>query len=282
MIGRAFHERKEMTMSEILSTLPIQIERQCNSIGDEVSAVTAVVRPILQGVLLATKMDILAQAGGHEGVKLKMLARLRKAHDGECGICFEYAVHDAVKRGEAAVLDRLSTALHQFCKVRGRDTKSILFGAEKSGAVHLIDTSRDLVTSGSSILVGKKGRPANLAKYIDRLAAAFRRPQTRKALPYSISGLWRADLFVGSLDTEHWVGTTVKVNQSQLQSDRGLRIGIVPTQQGASDRVRKDEQKNLIVCPLPYDASFMEVFYKGWQVVQHFLKRYCQELWMSC
>ena len=28
------------------------------------------------------------------------------------------------------------------------------------------------------------------------------------------------------------------------------------------------EKRNLIVCPLPHDQSFMEIFYQGWCVVQ--------------
>ena len=32
-----------------------------------------------------------------------------------------------------------------------------------------------------------------------------------------------------------------------------------------------DAQKNLVICPLPYDGAFMEIFYKGWEVVQSFI-----------
>jgi hypothetical protein len=45
----------------------------------------------------------------------------------------------------------------------------------------------------------------------------------------------------------------------------------VPTRGGADDRIRKDEQKNLVICPLPHDGSFMEVFYLGWGVIQQFI-----------
>jgi hypothetical protein len=50
-----------------------------------------------------------------------------------------------------------------------------------------------------------------------------------------------------------------------------LRVGIVPTREGFSDAVRKDDKRNLIVCPVPYDHSFMETFYMAWEVVQQFL-----------
>jgi hypothetical protein len=31
-----------------------------------------------------------------------------------------------------------------------------------------------------------------------------------------------------------------------------------------------DERRNLVVCPLPYDGSFVETFYKAWEVVKAF------------
>ncbi|GAA3364009.1 hypothetical protein GCM10020366_58170 [Saccharopolyspora gregorii] len=48
-------------------------------------------------------------------------------------------------------------------------------------------------------------------------------------------------------------------------------MGIVPNLQGKSDRIRKDEHRNLIVCPLPYDGSFVETFYMAWEVITAFL-----------
>jgi hypothetical protein len=67
------------------------------------------------------------------------------------------------------------------------------------------------------------------------------------------------DQVLGAPDVDRWVGTSVKINQSALEGARGLRIGIVPAREGASDRVRMDDRKNLVICPLPYDGSFMEV-----------------------
>jgi hypothetical protein len=32
--------------------------------------------------------------------------------------------------------------------------------------------------------------------------------------------------------------------------------------------VRKDEGKNLIICPLQHDEDFMQTFYEGWRIVQ--------------
>ena len=48
----------------------IHQERQLNPVADEVLALTAVVRPILKGVLSALKEDVASQAGGRENISL--------------------------------------------------------------------------------------------------------------------------------------------------------------------------------------------------------------------
>jgi len=251
--------------------LQLRLQWQRNPVADEVSALTAVVRPILQGVLFALKQDAVAEVGGYENVKLGLLPRLYRPGDGDCGICFEYAVHDAVHRGDALVLSRLVEAMHNHCRMKGSTPQSILFGAEKKGAVQLIDTAKDVLTDDSSLLYGSKGRPVKLKRHLDGIAAAFRKPSARLALPYSISGLWKADLFLGFTDTDYWVGTTVKINPAHLEWARGLRIGVVPARQGNIEAIAKDERRNLIVCPLPHDGAFMEVFYQGWGIVRQFI-----------
>lgn len=250
--------------------MQIRSEEQLNPVADEVSAVTAVVRPILTGILYSLKADILAEAGGADGVKLKMLPRLRRPGDGDTGICFEYAVHDAVRRGDQAVAERVGDALVQ-CKVPGDGVDSILFGVEKAGSQQLINTAAALLTNDSSLLSGSRGRPVKLKRHLTSAAAAFRKKGIGGGLPQSISGLWRTDLFLGSAQTDYWVGTTVKINPTALQGDRGLRVGIVPASQGTTDRITMDDRRNLVVCPLPYDGSFIETFYMAWEVVISFL-----------
>jgi hypothetical protein len=118
---------------------------------------------------------------------------------------------------------------------------------------------------------GTKGQPAKLKRHIDSIASAFRRKNQVGILPWSISGIWKADLFVGMTDTDRWVATTIKINAQHLEGARGLCIGIVPTREGTTDLIRQDERNNLIICPLPYDGGFMEIFYSGWQIIQQFI-----------
>jgi len=249
--------------------MQIRREVQQAAVADEVSAIVAVVRPILIGLLYAQKGQVVEEAGGHEHLKLFMLARVRRAGDGDIGICFEYAVHEAIGRRDPAVCGRVADAL-TACRIPGDAMASILFGAEKTGALSLVDTASALLTPDSILLYGTAGRPVKLRKHISAIATAFR-TRDSDALPRSIRGLWKADLFTGNAEVDKWIGTTLKLHRQDLEGARGLRVGIVPSRQGASDAVVKDDNKNLVICPLPYDYSFMQVFYEAWEVVASFL-----------
>lgn len=251
--------------------MKLLIESQQNSVGSEVLARIAIVRPILTALLAGIKQEVLNELGGMENIKLFMLPRAYRDGTGDVGFCFEWAIHDAIRRQEPMVMERLADASKQ-CKLPGSEFQSILFGVEKSGKTRIIDTANELLTNDSRILTGVRSQPPKLKSYMNMLAAAFHRPSTRASLPSSINGLWKADLFFGSTDADRWLGTTLKINAKQLEGASGLRIGIVPATQGASDKIFKDSGKNLIVCPIPYDGSFMELFYTGWRIVQQFIR----------
>jgi len=146
----------------------IKRERQLNPVSDEILALTAVVRPILTGVLYALKADVVAEVGGYDNVKLKLIPRLYRAGDGDCGICFEYAVHEAMNRG--SVLERIEDAT-RLCNLPGTSPKSILFGLEKSGALQLIDTAGSILTDESRLRYSTRGQPAKLRRHWRRSLA---------------------------------------------------------------------------------------------------------------
>lgn len=245
-------------------------ETQISPVESEVLARISIIRPILTSLLMGIKSDILEELGGIEGMKLKLLPRAYRPGAGDIGFCFEWAIHDAVKRKDPMVIERLSDAAKK-CRLPGNEFESILFGLEKSGKIQVIDTAKNILTPESRILTGERAQPPKLRGYLNRLSAAFNRPETRKALPSSISGLWKADLFFGTTDADRWLGTSLKINPTQLEGAKGLRIGIVPAAQGRSDRITMDEKKNIMVCPIPYDGSFMELFYTAWGIVQQFI-----------
>lgn len=233
-------------------------------------ALVAAVRPILIGLLWGLKGEVAADVGGRENIKLRTFARLLRPGDGDLGICFEYAVHDAILRNDPMVLSRVDDALKRLCGLKGSAPESILFAVEKGGSEQLINTARELITPESRLMSGTRGQPAKLHKHIEGIAQAFRRPAARAALPYSISGVWKADLFLGRTDIDRWVATTVKVNASKLERAPGLRVGVVPAT-GSRDKPYKDEKRNLVVCPLLHDGDFMQIFHEAWEVVQMFL-----------
>src|ERR1051326_2620846 len=101
-----------------MSRIEIRAEVQRNSVADEVAALVATVRPILAGLLYALKAEVVEAVGTYDDLPLKMLARLYRPGDGDCGLCYEYAVHDAVRNGDAAVRNRVWDALKR-CKVPG-------------------------------------------------------------------------------------------------------------------------------------------------------------------
>ncbi|MCF8081175.1 MAG: hypothetical protein K9K88_18005 [Desulfobacterales bacterium] len=250
--------------------MKLLIESQANPVGSEVLARISIVRPILTALVVGVKQQVLNELGGINQIRLFMLPRAYREGYGDVGFCFEWAIHDAVRRGDSMVMERLTDASQQ-CRLPGKAFHSILFGVEKSGKTRIIDTADNLLTDDSRILTGAQAQPPKLKAYMNMLAAAFNRPETRAALPSSINGLWKADLFFGTTDADRWLGTTLKINPRHLEGARGLRIGIVPAFQGRSDRIYRDDGKNLIVCPIPYDGSFMELFYTGWRIVQQFI-----------
>lgn len=63
---------------------------------------------------------------------LRMLGRLRKQGDGDTGIAFEYAIHDAVRNRNAVVQERVADGLTK-CRITKGDPQSILFGDREAG-----------------------------------------------------------------------------------------------------------------------------------------------------
>lgn len=262
---------REVKIMEVRRMIDLVKYKQNNPVNSEVEALFSVSIPILRGILYSLNRDIVTEVGGYNKISLLMLSRLYREGDGDCGICFEYAVHDAIINNNPSVLDRIDSALTQFCKIKTGDPTSILFGAEKNGAMQLIDSIKEHLTDESILLPGTKGKPIKLKKHIQGVINAFRKPSEREKLPSSINGLWKADLFVGKAEPDKWIGTTVKINRSQLEAAKGLRMAIVPAKQGKKDSIYVDEIKNLVVCPLPYDHEFAEIFYRAWILVKLFL-----------
>ncbi len=237
---------------------------QREDISDAVRAKFAMVAPILEATLLSLAVDRVERLGGQELVTLQDLAREFRQGSGDAGICFEYAVHEAIATHNSLIEPLASEVLADLCSIDG-GAASILFGPEKDGRIPIVESVQNALTDDSRLYVGNAGHPPKLKRYIPKIVRAFYRHEERNKLPRSINGLWKADLFLGNTNSDRWVGTTVKINPNALVGARGLRIGIYP-KANAKDTPRKDEALNLIRLPLPYDAQFMELFYKSFNL----------------
>lgn len=121
-----------------LCIVEIREERQQNPVAHVVSALVAVTRPIINGVLQSISNEVIASVGRErETLPLLLLGKLRSEGDGDCGIAFEYAIHDAVARQEPVATGRIDDAL-KLCRISAGTPASILFAIEKAGAKQLI------------------------------------------------------------------------------------------------------------------------------------------------
>ena len=92
---------------------------QAHPVADEVSALVAVTGPIIAGVLQSVSAEVANAFGTRDQVPLKMLGQLRKRGNGDCGIAFEYAIHDAVISQDASIAERVADALEMCQILRG-------------------------------------------------------------------------------------------------------------------------------------------------------------------
>jgi hypothetical protein len=249
--------------------MKLQTENQQAPVSDAARSRIALALPVLKGMLFALQKQRVERLGGYEKITLSDLGREYREGSGDCGICFEYAVHDALLAKDPNIYPRLSEVLESFCGIK-TGAESILFGAEKTGDISLIRTAHDLVNSESRILSGKIGQPAKLQKQWATIKKALRDVKARDRLPSSIKGVWKADLFLGSSEEGRWVGSTLKLNKPDFEGAAGLRVGIYPEEK-RGDGPTRDEKNNLILCPLPYDGSFMEVFHSAFFTVKQTL-----------
>jgi hypothetical protein len=247
----------------------LSVQTQVGKIADSTRARFAMVRPILTATLYSLKRSRVERFGGIEQITLEDLAREFREGSGDSGICFEYAVHDGLLRRSEHVYPRVSEVLESFCNIKG-GAESILFGVEKGGTLKLVATGAEKLTDESRILVGKTGNPPKLKKHMTTICEAFRSVRHRALLPRSIRGLWRTDLFVGCSGPDRWVATTLKTNADALEADAGIRIGIYPERRHG-ELPTWDDAKNLILCPLPYNGAFVELFYQSFFIVKALL-----------
>lgn len=243
---------------------------QLDEITDAVRAKFSMAAPVLEATLYSLSISRAERFGGYDKVTLEDLAREFREGFGDAGICFEHAVHTAIAGESPLIYPITSEVLEQHCGIK-QGAQSLLFGPEKEGRIPILESIEHALTDESRVYVGNRGHPPKLKKYVPQLVRAYHKHDEREKLPRSIVGLWKADLFLGNNTVDKWVGTTVKINPTQLQAAPGLRIGLYP-KQNQKDTPRFDDALNLVRLPLPYNGAFMEAFYKAFYLIRAFLK----------
>lgn len=245
----------------------LQIQR--DQVAEAVRARYSMVIPIIQGMLNSSKGEMVEALGGYEKITLEQLARIYQEQPGDYGICFEYAVHEAIRNRDASIHPMLSDVLETFCNIKG-GVESILFGIEKSGNTRILETAKELLTDESRILAGKIGQPPKLKNHLETVKKAFRSNKHQEKLPQSIRGLWKADLFMGNPHAEQWVAATLKTHRKALEGAPGLRVGLYPEEK-RGEGPKKDSTSNLVMCPLPYNGEFMQLFGASFQIAKQLI-----------
>lgn len=229
----------------------------------------AMISPILFGLLVGLKREVIESCRGIDKILLRELARNYREGDGDCGICFEYAVHSAIRNKNTFVIEQIQNAL-SMCGIEGKNTTSILLGFEKSKILQINNELLNTLTETSILLNGVNGEKIKIKKYLEEIQKSFRYRNVRSKLPISIAGIWKADLFIGNLDTDVWVAASVKINPFALRYAKGLAIGIVPSKWGRDDSCKV--QNGMVICPLQYENRFMQFFYSAWRCVYYFIR----------
>jgi hypothetical protein len=111
----------------------------------------------------------------------------------------------------------------------------------------------------------KKSAPVTLPD----IRSAHGNPDVRSNLPSAIAGIWKADLFLGTRESNRWVAATVKSNPRDVTWHPGLRVAIHPATKGYEELCDED---GLIRIPLPYDFGFMHYFHEAFAIVRSLLK----------
>ncbi len=243
---------------------------QQEGLSDAVQAKFSMAIPVLEATLGSLARERANRFGGYKAVTLADLARETREGMGDAGICFELAVHQAIEGRNHLIHPLISDVLDRHMGIK-ENADSILFGPEKNHVIPILESTQNALTEESRVWVGNRGQPPKLKRYIPQIINAFRRNEARNKLPRSISGIWKADLFLGGKTIDRWLGTTVKINPDQLVGAQGLRVGIYP-KRNAGDAPRLDDNLNLLRIPLPYDGAFMEAFYKAFFLIRAFLR----------
>jgi hypothetical protein len=145
---------------------------QISNVADPVRSKFAMVSPVIDATLHSLAHDRIERLGGIDKVTLHDVAREFRDGSGDAGICFEYAVHEAIATKNELIYPLTSEVLEDFCKIQG-GADSILFGPEKDGLIPILESVQDALTDESIVYVGNKGRPPQTPQVYSSDSSSF-------------------------------------------------------------------------------------------------------------
>src|SRR5260370_17681451 len=106
--------------------MKLAVQSQTGPVTDATLARYAMVRPVLTALLHSLKRSRIERLGGVDKVTLQDLARENRQRSGDSGICFEYAVHDALLNKPRLPHPPLIQVPQKFCPTK-EEADRILF-----------------------------------------------------------------------------------------------------------------------------------------------------------
>lgn len=229
-------------------------------------ALYAVARSIVRAMLDQLTYDDLADLNcDRNDVTLRQLAKIARLDrdKGLRGDGFEWAVHEAIIGKEPKVCEPVSDALVRASRhVTGSSPTSLLFGHERAKYLGFLDAVVQAAGEEAVILPDGRGHPYAFGPWV---AIAAKGKVAESELTPRIQQIWKTDLFLTDFEATKYVATTIKSNWEQLESGRGLRIGIVPEHKDFPQGVSR--YNGLWVVSLPDPEGFMGLFNDAYMAV---------------
>ena len=207
------------------------------------------VAPVIEATLYSLRRDRVERLGGYDHVDLEDLqpSRWRRA------TAMPESASSTPSTRRSRTRTRSSTRLQRspggVLRYRRRIRRRSCSGRRRTARSRSSSRFRSALTEDSRVLCRQPWTTGEAQRVYPADRSGVPAERGAKQAARSISGLWKADLFLGNPDSEKWVGTTVKSNANGLVGAQGLRIGIYP-KVNAKDAPRKDDDLRLIRLPL--------------------------------
>jgi hypothetical protein len=224
----------------------------------------------LEAILFSQPHWLLEEEGGTGKVRLRKLCRVfNSKHQGLRGICFEHAVHVAIRDGDDYLAPFVRSVIEQFCGLGGQIT-SVHFAPEKNNVQGSVAVTVASIGDETTLFLEKGLVGPKLKQYVQQLALALYNESERDKLPREILAAPKTDIFVLSVTDNVAAAATLKLNPSAIEAGPGLTVAMYPEDADRAEQPRFDKKLGLLRVPLPY-KEFCELFGVAYNMVVTYL-----------